>query len=179
MQQYEITFLTTEEAKNPGVDSPVAEIINGLSGKIISGSSLGQKQLVYKIKKMGEAYFSTIIFELPPEKITELTRKLNLKDEILRTLIVIHKKSETSLPKISEKKIEEKPFDKAQGKKEEVKEEKEVEGTKTETKAKTKVKLPKITKTLPAKPEKSAEPEIDEEARLKTLDEKLNELLKE
>ncbi|MFA6492810.1 MAG: 30S ribosomal protein S6 [Patescibacteria group bacterium] len=171
MKQYEITFLTIEELKNPAVDGPTPEIIESLSGKIVSASSLGRKQLVYKVEKQSEAYFSTIVFEISEEKVAELNRKLNLKEEILRHLIVATKKSKGALPKIS-KKVEEELAPEKQ-----VKEEK-VEEAKSEIEKETKVKAPKVTKT-PAKPKKAVEPEIDEEERLKTLDEKLNELLKE
>ncbi|MCL5410442.1 MAG: 30S ribosomal protein S6 [Patescibacteria group bacterium] len=174
-KQYEITFLTKEDLK----EKPVSKEIEALDGKIISTSTLGQKQLSYKIQKEKEAYFTTVIFEINPEKITELNRKLNLKDEILRHLIVIFKKKETStkITKKEELSTKEKPEPKEEKKIAEVeaKEETEIEKVKKETKTPKKVQIPAV------KPKKVEKPEIElgEEERLKALDEKLDELLKE
>lgn len=158
MKQYEITYLTKEDLK----EKPVAKEIESLGGKIINASSLGQKQLAYKIKKQKEAFFTNILFEIEGEKIIELNRKLGLKEEILRHLIVISKKTKEVLPKKPKeikKPVESKP----------IKEEKKIE--------KATAKLPKPEKITATK--KTTESEIDEKERLKELDKKLEELLKE
>lgn len=169
MNQYEITYLTKEDLK----EKPLADAIKSLDGKIISALSLGQKQLAYPIKKEKEAYFTTVIFEIEGEKNQELNRKLALKEDVLRYLITsakitkapekLEKPAKAPLKKVSpEKPIEEPPKEEKMPK-----------------------KLPKIPK--PAKPavpalkkEKVVEPAIEsEEERLKELDKKLDELLKE
>ncbi|MCL5406927.1 MAG: 30S ribosomal protein S6 [Patescibacteria group bacterium] len=172
-KQYEITFLTKEDLK----EKPVSKEIEALDGKIISTSTLGQKQLSYKIQKEKEAYFTTVVLEIDPEKIIELNRKLNLKDEILRHLIVIFKKKETStkITKKEELPTEEKPKPEEEKKITEIEKEVETEKAKKEIKTPKKVQIPAV------KPKKVEKPEIElgEEERLKALDEKLDELLKE
>ncbi|KKQ18677.1 MAG: 30S ribosomal protein S6 [Berkelbacteria bacterium GW2011_GWA1_36_9] len=163
-KQYEITFLTKEDLK----ENSISKEIESLDGKIISTSTLGQKQLSYKIKKEKEAYFTTVIFEIAPEKVAELDRKLNLKDEILRHLIVIFKAKETpvKIVKKEETVTEEKEISK---KTEEEKPEEKI--------AEAEIKVEKVKKET--KKTKKPEIELGEEERLKALDEKLNELLKE
>lgn len=164
-KQYEITFLTKEDLK----EKPVLKEIESFDGKVISTATLGQKQLSYRIQKEKEAYFTTVVFEINPEKLVDLNRKINLKDEILRHLIVTFKMKETPL-KVAKK--EEVP---SLEKPEISEEKKEVEIKKEVVKAPKKVRIPAL------KPKKVEKPEIElgEEERLKALDEKLDELLKE
>lgn len=173
-KQYEITFLTKEDLK----EKPVLKEIEALDGKIISTSTIGQKQLSYKIQKEKEAYFTTVVFEIAPEKITELNRKFNLKDEILRHLIVIFKKKETStkVTKKEELPTEEKLSGRSLRAEPKPEEEKKI----TEVEVKKEVETEKAKKEI-KKPKKTEKPEIElgEEERLKALNEKLDELLKE
>lgn len=163
MKQYEITYLTQEDLK----EKPVAKEIEELGGKIISALPLGQKQLVYKIKKAKEAYFTTVIFDIEGEKVVDLNRKLDLKDEILRHLIVILKLPKEILPK-APKAVKEKTVE-IETPKVELPEEK-IEEKAAET--------PKPTKAVKAEKE-TKESKIEEKERLKALDKKLDELLKE
>lgn len=172
MKQYEITYLSSKDE-----NSLASKEIESLDGKIISSQSLGQKDLFYKIKKEKQAYLTSIVFEIEGEKIPELNQKLALKDEILRYLIVsysvpqeeaVKKTKKTKKPEVEKVEKEEVVLKPIKTKKEEA----ETKPEKKETpKVKTKVK-PKVEK-------KTIDEEIQEEDRLKALDEKLNELLKE
>lgn len=165
MKQYEITILTKEDLQ----EKPVKDEIKAFSGKILTTNSLGQKQLAYPIKKEKNAFFTTLVFEIEGEKLFDLNKKLGLKDEILRHLIIISPKAKTVLPaprtpkvpavEIAKKELEIAPPTKEEAPKEEI------------------VKLIKP-KVVPKKVEKKEET-LSEEDRLKALDEKLDELLKE
>lgn len=162
MKQYEITYLMREE--NPK-SSPVAKEIEGLEGKVVSESHLGQKTLAFPIKKEKNAYFAVANFEIEPESLSELNRKLQLKDEILRHLIVIASKVK---PVVRQKKS------KIAADAVEIK---EIEPPPEKTEIKEPVKKPVIKKPVS---KKEAPKETESEAeRLKALDAKLDELLKE
>ncbi len=190
MKQYEITFITREnlEAK----DNPVAKEIESSGGKTLNILALGEKPFAYPIKKEKNGFYTTCVFEIEPEKLAEFSRKLGLKEEILRYLIIMAPKIKIPAPaKISEKKpplqkeipaeiptekIIETPTIKPMKEEETVKIEETPE----------RVETPKPVK--PAKPRKEIAPKPkiaktetadDEQERLEALDKKLDELLKE
>lgn len=177
MKQYEITIITKEDLK----EKPIVKEIESLGGKIIIVNSLGQKQLAYPVKKEKIAFYTSILFEIEGEKIIELNRKLGLKEEILRHLIIIAKEAKIQ----PEKKVA-----KVKTKTEEIKEtvikpsETEKVIAQKEEKPIGKPKAPKK-QVLPTKkptPKKETAPPsagVDEKERLEALDKKLDELLKE
>lgn len=173
MKQYEITILTKEEVKNPPTGGPVAKEIEALGGKIISSSTLGQKQLTYPIKKEKEAYFTTVIFEIDGEKMIELNRKLSLKEEILRHLIILKKTAKVKPEKAVKEPIKTPAEEKTPKEAKKIPELPEI------------AKMPEIPKPIkpptvkPVTKKEKAPVELDEEERLTALDKKLDELLKE
>lgn len=183
MRNYEITFLTREDTQ----EEKVKAILENLQGNILSVQSLGQKNLVYKIEKESRAYFTSVIFELAPDKLEELNRKLKLEEDILRYLIISVKPA-ASLEEVVKEVETEKVI------KEEVKEEIQEEIAKEKIEEKEEVKkieaeVEKEEKKEEKKPEKPKEikkkvkvetaMEATEEERLEALDKKLEELLKE
>lgn len=213
MNHYEITFISREEAEKEAVK----KIIETFGGKIEQISSLGEKTFVYPIKKENRGFYTTFLFTFEPEKLIELTKKLNLKEEVTRFLIVAIKPNQikaqiekelakttfeeskkeqiTETPKEvqieTQEKVEDQPIieEKTKEKIEEKVEEPEEKTKKStkkteETKKKTKVvkeikekETPKPKKETPKKAE--VEEPVDEEERLKALDKKLEELLKD
>lgn len=175
MKQYEITFLTREEPKDKP-EAPVVKEIEALAGKIVSTNKIGQKQLAYKIKKEKSAFYTTALFEIEPEKVLELNRKMGLKDDILRHLIIIGPKGGSA--KIAPPAGKEKPKKKV----EEVGPRPISPGLKKP--ALEVEQAPAIEKPVKPEPVKIATPvaeekELDEVERQKALDKKLDELLKE
>lgn len=173
---YEITFITPEET-----DPAAKKTIEALGGKITANSSLGRRKFAYPIRKKQAGFYTTYIFDLDRGKIEELNKKLLLEEEILRYLII---------QKIT-RKIKEKP---ARLLKEEIsriapveKVEEKIVKEKVEKPPKAKkevVEKPMRIPVIKPKPPKAVKPakreiEITEEERLKALEEKLSELLKE
>jgi ribosomal protein S6 len=186
MNKYEITTITKEDSANLAKKE-----IESSGGKVLDSKSWGQKNLTFPIKKETAGYFSSIIFEIDPAKISELNKKLNLNSDLLRHLILattsekfaIPPKAMAKKPEAIKKeeptevieKIEEKVEKPKPAKEEKV--EKKIAKTKKETK-------PKIKKEAPQPKVSKAAQEIEAEAvsteeRLKALDQKLDELLKE
>ncbi|MDO8686832.1 MAG: 30S ribosomal protein S6 [Candidatus Berkelbacteria bacterium] len=183
MKTYEITFITKEDLK----EKPVKEDLEKLGGKILSISGIGEKNFTYPIKKEAKGFYTTISFEIDPVKLIDLNKKLSLHDDILRHLIIIGKTAQVEIPKLPkpEKEIEAPKKEKKEIKDiEDVKEIKEVpkpvkketvkpldlvpQGARGKEKPKVSAKVTEI--------EKDTETEED---RLKALDKKLDELLKE
>lgn len=177
---YEITFITKEEAKGKEIQA----LIESLGGKISHSSSLGQKQFVYPIKKEVKGYYTTFTFELEPDKIFELNRKLVLQEEVLRFLIITAKGAITEPKTAAKIKIEmPKIKEETEFKTEEIIETPEIK-EKPAAEPLVKVKKVKVEKVQSVeKPRKIVEEILSEkeaeEDRLKALDKKLDELLKE
>ncbi len=208
MKEYEITFITKEPFDTaPSIklgasqgkdlkDSPVKKEIESLGGKILSTSSIGQKQFTYKIKKETAGTYSSAIFEIEPEKVNELNNKLVLKPEILRHLIIITRavkiplesapkpivekiaapEEKLELPEVEEKPALPTPVETI---KEELKEKVKKPTEKKLVEAKKPVKEKLFEKEKPASKPAIKEEDISPDDRLKALDKKLDELLKE
>jgi len=196
MANYEITIITSQDVK----DAPVKKEIETLGGKILAVNSLGQRQLAYPIKKETAGYYTVINFEIDPGKVLELNKKLGLSQEILRHIILVAQAAKIEAPKPVETKIAEKPVEKVEEKPQKVAEkeaeiakpvEKAAAKKKPAKKAAKKIETPKETpleppagvtatepKVSPAAQEIEAE-KMSAEERLKALDKKLDELLKE
>jgi small subunit ribosomal protein S6 len=201
MHKYEITIITKEDLK----EDVVKKEIESLGGKIIKSDALGQKQLAFPIKKETAGYYTAVIFEMEPEKLLDLNRKLSLKNEIIRHLIIISRvdriaaqeqarpeKKETEEvaeaaveapeEKVAEEPVvEEKP---AKPAKKPVAIEKAPEAEIVEVPTEKPKEVKKPARKASGKSAKDAEadakePEVSTEERLKALDQKLDELLKE
>jgi len=184
MKNYEITFITQEDQK----EKPVKTILEGLNGKILNTSSLGQKTLAFPIKKEKSGFYTTVNFEIEPEKLTDLNKKLALEEEILRFLIVNIQPAAAiaELPAISKTEITEpQPTEIIVEPKKEVIIEPETEIVELKEKAvkPKKTVKEKVVKEKPVKASKAVkeliEEPVSEEERLDALDKKLEELLKE
>jgi len=199
---YEITFIAKEEN-----ESVVKTLIENLGGKVVKEENLGRKKLAYPIKKERAGFYVTYYFSIDGEKLAGLEKKLNLKKEIIRFLII---KSEKDLNKIA-KKLPEKEVTEMETaetqettpelakEKEDIKEVEESakktdkvekEAVQKPKKVKKVVKVKKLKKeetptkeTVETKEKSPAkeEPkkEVAEKERLKQLEEKLDELLKD
>lgn len=175
MQNYELTFLTRNDLK----EKVVQKEIEAAGGKIAEVKSSGQKELAYPIKKENRGFYTTVIMTIDPQKIGNLNAKLNLKAEVLRHLILSTKPAK--IPKLKEKAIS--PPAAAIEAKKEIPEKEAAIAPEKEPKAKaeiTKKKTPKGPAPIkPKKTEKIQKEELAPEERLKALDKKLDELLKE
>ncbi len=83
MSLYEITFLTREES-DPGVKAALEEA----GANIVDESSLGRRRLAYPIKQETQAVYTTYVFNAEPAILAGVDRKLRLNTAILRYLVV-------------------------------------------------------------------------------------------
>jgi len=116
MKTYELTYLIAgdisgETAKE--IQGKVASFIQEEGGVLLEENSLLKRKLAYPIKKstlptqQSQAYLAFLNFQIQPENLTNLEKKLKAEGQILRYLILVKKKVK-AIPeavKISPKKV--------------------------------------------------------------------------
>ena len=96
---YEVGYLlmpTIEEGGIPAVYGNLKELVLSLSGQVISDEIPRVRELAYTLgkdvqnvrNKFDTAYFGWTKFEMEPEKVLELKKKLDLDSNFLRFLII-------------------------------------------------------------------------------------------
>lgn len=92
MKNYELTYLISSELtedKAKELQNKVATLISSEGGILIGETSILKKDLAYPVKKQSQAYLAIANFQLLPEKLTNLEKKLKAENQILRYLILI------------------------------------------------------------------------------------------
>lgn len=84
MNKYNLTFLLNEEADL----GTIKKLIESLSGKILEEETWGKKTLAYPIKKTGAANFYSWTLEIDEKDVSELRKKLNFNEKLLRYLLL-------------------------------------------------------------------------------------------
>lgn len=156
MTNYELTYIIPPdraEFEAQKVEAIIHEHITKRGGTLISHDFWGKQQLAYPIKPHEFGYYATVIFALEPDKLEDFVKDLQLMPEVMRHLLISLDKEKIKLTDI--KKIN--PFtDKAP-----------LTPSRTET---------PVRKPVAKKP---VAPPKDEATRMKELDEKLEDILKE
>jgi len=190
---YEITLISKTEQEDK-----IKKLIEAAGGKIISNSALGRRKLAYPIKKETAGYYFDYLVEMEGEKINELNNKMKLEENLIRYLItqkrerVIKVKPGKKVKEVKEEikttpqkpivikeitKVTDKKIQKISKSKKPISQPK-AESGKVETKSPNKEK-----KTSPIKAAlpktKLKEVDVTEDERLKALEDKLSELLKD
>ncbi len=62
--------------------------VKGLGGEVLDVDAWGKRYLAYPINNHNEAYYMVYDFTVYPENIAEIKRQMQLKQEILRFMIV-------------------------------------------------------------------------------------------
>lgn len=107
---YEVGYLlapTIDEGGIPAVYGNLKELISSLNGEIISDEIPRIRELAYTLgkdvqnvrSKFDTAYFGWTKFEMEPEKVLELKKKLGLDPNFLRFLIIKAIKENTIVAK--------------------------------------------------------------------------------
>lgn len=148
---YQLTFIVQDEK-----DKEIAtKTVTAVGGTVLDERVVGQRKLVYPIKKLTEGIYITDHIDIDASALDKLDQKLRFEDKIIRFLIVktekVIKPTQAELPAVVEK-----------------------------PKVQVVIEPKKVTKEVVKKPvKKEVAPSVDQAKRLKTLEEKLQELLKE
>ncbi|MEI7690574.1 MAG: 30S ribosomal protein S6 [bacterium] len=206
LKNYELLYIIHPdlEGTSDKVLDKVAGFIKKTNGDIVSQEDWGKRKLAYQVAKNGFGVYVLVNFTTESTKVAEIEKNLRLSEEILRSIIVIL--PEIKAPKKSKKDKKQVMVgaDKTatEEKTEIAKDEVEKGSLNKTTEAKTKtvepleplekkevekkaiketgidrIEVAKKAVKKTEKPKKEVKPE-DEKARLKKLDEKLEELLK-
>lgn len=83
--KYELTFLLNEEKEL----SVLKELLKGLDAKLLEEAAWGKKNLIYPIKKQTSASFYNWKIEIAKNQVTELRKKLNYNEKLIRYLLLV------------------------------------------------------------------------------------------
>jgi small subunit ribosomal protein S6 len=180
-KNYELLYIVHPdlEGSTDKVTEKVTGFINRPGGKVTSQEDWGKRKLAYPISKNDFGVYVLVNFTIDSEKLSDVERDMRLSEEVLRSMIVVVPDLKEVTPRVKKDKPEakvekveapasiivsdEKPAKKTAAKKDVAKTE-EVEAP---------AKKAAVKKAAPKK-----ETKAEEAARLKKLDEKLDELLK-
>ena len=84
MEKYEITYLTTPTDKGENVEKSIKE----LDGSVVESIDIGVKELAYPVNKLTEARFVSVIFNISPEDLNNLDKKLAQDKSIIRFILI-------------------------------------------------------------------------------------------
>ena len=91
MKKYELALvispLLDEEALNAEKES-VKALIERFDGTVDNVDEWGKRRLAYEIKKVNEGFFSFIQFTAPATAPAEIERRMRIKENVLRYLVV-------------------------------------------------------------------------------------------
>lgn len=91
MKLYELTYIYSPEISPESAETDAKSIesfIKEKEGIILSSTKLIPKTLSYPIKKNSSGFFTTLEFQVEPEKINELKEKLDNNEQVIRHMIV-------------------------------------------------------------------------------------------
>lgn len=84
MGYYDVTVVSLDDKAKANLTSCIQEV----GGKIIKQVDIGVKTFVYPIKKQKEGYFSAFVIECEEEKIKSLSDKIAVSKDTLRHLVI-------------------------------------------------------------------------------------------
>ncbi len=70
------------------IHKELVDMVKGFGGEVVDVDVWGKRYLSYKIKGHNEGYYMVYEFKSTPESIAEVKRKLQLKQEVLRFMVV-------------------------------------------------------------------------------------------
>lgn len=110
---YELTYIVNPNLSKDQVAAQIDKVrsfINELTGEVKNEKLWEKRRLAYPIKKQGFGFYITAEFNIEPQNIIELDKKIKLEQNILRHLLItkeeikeVHRR--IILPKLPREKI--------------------------------------------------------------------------
>lgn|GEM_PF-1291471 len=99
---YELTVICRDEN-----DETAKKLIEKADGKILNVTDLGRKKFAYNIKKDSAGFYISYFFEMEPQNLLEIDKKLRLEPSIIRFLLISKKvaKEEVVKPRVEKKHV--------------------------------------------------------------------------
>lgn len=95
MKEYELTYLISSELseeKAKEFQNKITSFVQEEGGVLAGENLLLKRSLAYPIKKETRAYLAVLNFQISPEKLAGLEKKLKLEKQIIRYLLLIKAK---------------------------------------------------------------------------------------
>lgn len=92
MKNYEITHLISSEIPEEEVkqvQNRLVSLIQSEGGLVLEEKIPFRKKLAYPVRKQSQAYLSFLVFQMEPEKLKDLEKKIKEISQILRYLLLI------------------------------------------------------------------------------------------
>ncbi len=68
--------------------SKISDTVKDFGGKVESTDKIGRKKLAYDIQGFRDGFFTSMVMNMPTDKVAEFKRQLRLNDSILRTMFL-------------------------------------------------------------------------------------------
>ncbi len=91
MKTYELLAIFKPNLDAEEVEKMISKIndtVSEFGGKVESTDKIGRKKLAYDVQNFRDGYFTSMVMELPGDKVAEFKRQLRLNDNILRTMFL-------------------------------------------------------------------------------------------
>ena len=91
MKTYELLAIFKPNLDAEEIDKAVDKISGSVvefNGTVESTDKIGRKKLAYDVQNFRDGYFTSMVMELPSDKVAEFKRQLRLNDNILRTMFL-------------------------------------------------------------------------------------------
>jgi len=92
MKNYEITYLISSEIAEEEIQRAQSQLVSSIQGEgglLLEEKTPFRKKLAYPVKKQSQAYLGFLVFQLEPEKLKNLEKKIKEINQILRYLLLI------------------------------------------------------------------------------------------
>ena len=91
MKTYELLAIFKPNLDADEIDKAVAKIsanVDEFGGKVESTDKIGRKKLAFDIENFRDGFFTSLVMELPADKVAEFKRQLRLNDNVIRTMFL-------------------------------------------------------------------------------------------
>lgn len=91
MKTYELLAIFKPNLDADEIDKAITKITSNVSefgGKVESTDKIGRKKLAFDIENYRDGFFTSLVMELPADKVAEFKRQLRLNDNVLRTMFL-------------------------------------------------------------------------------------------
>ncbi len=92
MRKYEFLLIIKPNLDSEVQKKFVEEFEKRIDGNIVNKEEWGKRALAYPIKKELEAYYILYYIEADPEKVISTREWMNIKKELLRSMVLVHEK---------------------------------------------------------------------------------------
>ena len=90
INSYEALFIVDVEAGEENTKAVVKKFLDRIArnGEIVEVADWGKRRLAYPINDKPEGYYTVVTFKSAPEYPTELERRFNIDENVMRSLVI-------------------------------------------------------------------------------------------